>query len=72
VVVTRRPDVLRCGTPNPPDYSFFYSMDPPTLIFVVGISFGVALAVVVTLFALGVLSLRSMLLANEMPPAKCR
>lgn len=72
VTVVSPSPMLRCGTPNPPAFSLlsYFRLEPPTLIFAVGVSLGVALAVIVTLFALGVLSLRSMWLANELPPAK--
>ncbi len=63
---------MRCGTPDPPAFSFvsYFQMEPPTLIFVVGVSIGVVLALIVTLFALGIHSLRSVWLANPLPPAK--
>lgn len=72
VAVANPGPMLRCATPDPPAFSLltFFRLEPPTLIFAVGVSLGVALAVIVTLFALGVLSLRSMWLANELPPAK--
>ena len=58
-----------CGTPDPPRY---YSRTPPAVIFATGISIGVGLAVVATLLGLGLFSLRTMLLANWLPPAKLK
>lgn len=74
VAVSNPQPMLCCGTPDPPAWSFisYFHMEPPMLIFVVGVSSGVVLALIVVLFALGVVSLRSTLLVNRLPPAKCR